>query len=217
VPANPEPAVDWGKLFGRYRTACDLMAQLGEFDKALALAKNLPPSFQVRALWPALEWFELSEQKALVNDLLRQHLDNQLQALQELDATPVQQASPERGKLKPSGIDPFQPKPPSAEETRNKQRSLLLSWIGGIQARLGQDEAAQATALQIPLESMRRDLQSQIHYIMARSGRAQEAFEHALTLDRPQPRSQALVEVADGCLWALKHRKGDKDGSKANP
>ncbi len=215
-PTPPEPNIDWDMLSERYKATAELMAELGEFDRAVALVKHLPPAFQVVAIWPALDWLEEAGKKDLVNDLLRQNLEIQLQAFQELEARPIQEATPAQSKLRPAEIDLFQPKPPNAQEKRTQDRSISLSRIANIQARLGQFEAAKITALQMPLEDPRIEVQGSIYLYMARSGKTLEAFEQALTLDHPEPRSTTLIKVAKSCISGLRLNQRDKAGKDDN-
>jgi len=54
--------------------------------------------------------------------------------------------------------------------------------------------------------------QGNIYIFMARRGKAEEAFEQALALNRPEPRTPALLKVAEACLWKLKQNKQRKEG-----
>ena len=219
-PVAPVPTIHWEKRTEQFKGTVELMTELGEFDRAIALVKNLPPAFQFVAISPALDRLEEAGKLDTVNDLLRQNLEFQLKSLQELEARPIQEEAAPKPNIPDFDddqlLDPFQPEPLTAQEQRSHDISTTLSLVANLQARLGKYEAAQATALQIPLEGSRIEAQANIYYYLARKGKAEEAFEQALALNRPEPRTPALLKVANACVDALNQRKKDKEG-KASP
>ncbi len=87
------------------------------------------------------------------------------------------------------------------------QRSGMLSTISGLQASLGEFDAATETAAAIPTASLRNRAQGLVLYWVSRRGQVQAALERAQAMDAPEPRLGALVEVAEGAAWILSDRK----------
>ena len=68
----------------------------------------------------------------------------------------------------------------------------------------------------MPLEDPRIEVQGSIYLYMARSGKTLDAFEQALTLDHPEPRSTTLIKVAKSCISGLRLNQRDKAGKDDN-
>jgi hypothetical protein len=206
----------------RITEAAALLAELGERDRALALTQLLPLNNQLLGFSPIIQALDHAQQRELADEVRRQALETALEALSQLDATPLPEPRPSlpsrpmaknaQGERpnRPATSRPASSNPRgerSPREVREFERSQLLTSICGLQAALGEVEGANETAGTIPAGRERTSAHGNIVVAMARRGRTAEALDRALALEAPEPRLSALLSLAQTCDEILTERK----------
>jgi hypothetical protein len=91
---DPEPTLDDIRRPLLVGQLAELLADLGERERALALTQLLAPRDQLLGFRPIIQALEKSEQRELADEFRRQALENMLRALAQLDATPIPEPKP---------------------------------------------------------------------------------------------------------------------------